>query len=68
MMIAACDPERYRIWAPRPRLLRRQLASPDADWVATDAVPQPVNVFMNIPVGPEGDLSWLGCVSRRGIR
>jgi len=32
--------------------------------LATDAVPQPVNVFMNIPVGTEGDLSWLPAVSR----
>src|SRR5260370_24307917 len=34
--------------------------------LATDAVPQPVNVFMNIPVGTEGDLSWLPAVSRPG--
>ena len=34
--------------------------------MATDADPQPVNVFMNIPVSTEGDLSWLPAVSRPG--
>jgi uncharacterized protein len=34
--------------------------------VSTDVVPQPVNLFMNIPVDAEGDLTWLAAVSRPG--
>jgi hypothetical protein len=34
--------------------------------LAGDAVPQPVNMFMNVPVSTEGDLSWLPAVSRPG--
>jgi uncharacterized protein YcgI (DUF1989 family) len=68
MLIAACDPERYRaLGAPehascannlRTALLQKGLH--------TDIVPQPINVFMHIPVGPNGDLSWLPAASRAG--
>jgi uncharacterized protein len=37
-----------------------------ASRLGTDAVPHPVNVFMNIRVSTEGDLSWLPAVSRPG--
>jgi len=68
MLIAACDPERYRmLGAPGHASCADNVHHALAQiGLATDAVPQPVNVFMNIPVGTEGDLSWLPAVSRPG--
>jgi len=68
MLIAACDPERYRILGVTDHRscadnLRNALA---AVGMATVEVPQPVNVFMNIPVDTHGDLSWLPAVTRAG--
>jgi uncharacterized protein YcgI (DUF1989 family) len=34
--------------------------------MTVDVVPQPVNVFMNIPVGASGELSWLPATSQPG--
>jgi uncharacterized protein YcgI (DUF1989 family) len=67
MLIAACDPVRYHsLGAPghpscadNLRMALRELG------VICDVVPQPVNVFMNIPVSG-GDLRWLPAVSRPG--
>ncbi len=68
MLIAACDPERYRmLGAPGHASCADNMRDALAQiGLATDAVPQPVNVFMNIPVSTEGDLSWLPAVSRPG--
>ncbi|MCW2653723.1 MAG: hypothetical protein JWR32_4699 [Mycobacterium sp.] len=68
MLIAACDPERYRmLGAPGHACCADNVYTASAQiGLATDAVPQPVNVFMNIPVGTEGDLSWLPAASRPG--
>lgn len=68
MLIAACDPERYRILgAPGHRSCADNLHSALAALgLATIDVPQPVNVFMNIPVAGNGDLSWLPAVTRAG--
>src|SRR5260370_29037880 len=68
MLIAACDPERYRmLGAPGHASCADNVHHALAQiGLATDAVPQPVNVFMNIPVGAEGELSWLAAVSRPG--
>lgn len=68
MLIAACDPARYRALGAEQHAscaenLRNALAQIG---VTTDVVPQPVNVFMNIPVDAAGDLSWLASVSRPG--
>ena len=68
MLIPACDPERYRLLgAPQHRScavnLRESLATLG---LSVDAVPQPVNVFMNIPVEAEGALRWLPAVTRPG--
>jgi uncharacterized protein len=68
MLIAACDPARYRTLGAAEHAscadnLRNALAHIG---VSTEVVPQPVNLFMNIPVGAEGDLSWLPAVSRPG--
>ncbi|MDF2829624.1 MAG: hypothetical protein K0R01_2907 [Mycobacterium sp.] len=68
MLIAACDPARYDALgatghascADNLRIALSQLA------LVTPVVPQPVNVFMNIPVGADGDLSWLPAPSRPG--
>jgi uncharacterized protein YcgI (DUF1989 family) len=68
MLIAACDPQRYRmLGAPGHASCADNLHNALAQiGLAADSVPQPVNVFMNIPVGTEGDLSWLPAVSRPG--
>jgi uncharacterized protein YcgI (DUF1989 family) len=68
MLIAACDPARYRALgvdghASCADNLRKALAQRG---LAVDAAPQPVNLFMNIPIGSNGDLSWLQAVSRPG--
>ena len=68
MLIAACDPARYQALGVGEHAscadnLRNALAH---SGVSTDVVPQPVNLFMNIPVGAEGDLTWLAAVSRPG--
>ena len=68
MLIAACDPERYQKLGVAEHAscadnLRKAL---DHLGLVTDVVPQPVNVFMNIPVGTDGGLSWLPAVSRPG--
>ncbi|SFB44364.1 hypothetical protein SAMN05216266_111197 [Amycolatopsis marina] len=62
MLIPACDPARYRALgvvgahASCAENLRR-VAGPLGREI--DVVPQPVNVFMDIPVDQEGDLAWL---------
>jgi len=69
MLIAACDPERYRALgvdaehascAGNLRTALSQLG------LHTDVIPQPVNVFMRIPVDAGGDLRWLAAASRAG--
>ena len=62
MLIAACDPQRYaQLGAPGHRScatnLREALAAEGHPY--TGPVPQPINVFMRIPVGADGSLSWL---------
>lgn len=68
MLIAACDPARYRQLgavghASCSDNLHLALARLD---LTAEVVPQPVNVFMNIPVGADGDLRWASAVSRPG--
>jgi uncharacterized protein YcgI (DUF1989 family) len=65
MLIAACDPARYRglgvdgAHASCAENLVRALGAP------VD-VPQPVNLFMNIPVAGDGELAWLPAASKPG--
>jgi len=68
MLIAACDPERYRaLGAPDHASCANNLRTALSRLgLQTDVIPQPVNVFMRIPVGPGGDLSWLPAASRAG--
>jgi uncharacterized protein YcgI (DUF1989 family) len=68
MLIAACDPARYQALgvdghASCADNLHAALAELG---MGADVVPQPVNVFMNIPVGAGGELSWLPATSRPG--
>ncbi|OLF15918.1 DUF1989 domain-containing protein [Actinophytocola xanthii] len=61
MLIPACDPARYRALGVRgwhascAENLRTALAGTG---VAVGTVPQPVNVFMDIPVTADGELLW----------
>ncbi len=69
MLIPACDPARYAaLGAPEHRScaanLREALA--DAGLSFVGPTPQPINVFMRIPVGEDGRLSWLTASSRPG--
>ncbi len=68
MLIPACDPERYRrLGARHHRSCVANLHEALAELGLTvDAVPQPVNLFMNIPVGSDGVLSWLPAPTARG--
>jgi uncharacterized protein len=69
MLIPACDPQRYaQLGAPGHRScaanLREALAA--VGHVHTGPVPQPINVFMRIPVGPGGSLTWLPAPTSAG--
>ncbi|KAA0117087.1 DUF1989 domain-containing protein [Mycolicibacterium sp. P9-22] len=68
MLIAACDAERYRILgvddhASCAANLRLALSGLG---LTTAVIPQPVNVFMNIPVHGRGELRWLPALSGPG--
>ncbi|WP_340688210.1 urea carboxylase-associated family protein [Amycolatopsis coloradensis] len=69
MLIPACDPARYAaLGAPGHRScaanLREALA--DEGLGFTGPTPQPINVFMRVPVGEGGRLTWLTANSRPG--
>jgi uncharacterized protein YcgI (DUF1989 family) len=69
MLIAACDPQRYAdLGAPGHRScatnMREALAAVGHRY--TGPVPQPVNVFMRIPVGADGGLRWLPAATAAG--
>ncbi|MCV7416195.1 DUF1989 domain-containing protein [Mycolicibacterium litorale] len=68
MLIAACDPARYdALGAPGHASCAGNLRLALSDLaVTTCVVPQPVNVFMDIPVDTDGNLSWLPAPSRPG--
>ncbi len=62
MLIAACDPSRYeglgvRGWHPScQENLQRGMAELGH---ARIEIPQPINLFTNVPVGDDGVLDWL---------
>jgi uncharacterized protein YcgI (DUF1989 family) len=68
MLIAACDPERYRaLGVPEHASCANNLRTALSELgLRSDVIPQPINVFMRIPVDPNGDLSWLPAASRAG--
>ncbi|MEU5282321.1 urea carboxylase-associated family protein [Streptomyces asoensis] len=69
MLIPACDPSRYR-----------ELGAPDGHsscsanlvvalgklGITPPITPQPINAFMDIPVGPGGNLTWNPATTRAG--
>ncbi|HYM95715.1 MAG TPA: urea carboxylase-associated family protein [Candidatus Sulfotelmatobacter sp.] len=61
MLMAACDPTRYQLlgvegWhASCQENMRKVMAGFGHDQVE---VPQPINVFMDVPVGQDGTLEW----------
>jgi uncharacterized protein len=62
LLIAACDPERYEaLGVPDHPSCAQNLvdALGRLDLVCGVPVPQPVNVFMNVPVAADGSLRWL---------
>ena len=69
MLCAACDPERYtglgvQGWhASCQENLRRGMAELGFEHVE---VPQPINLFMNIPVRAGGELGWEPAPTRPG--
>ncbi|MFC3453458.1 DUF1989 domain-containing protein [Amycolatopsis speibonae] len=69
MLIPACDPARYAaLGAPGHRSCAANLreALEEAGLSFTGPTPQPINIFMRIPVGGDGRLSWLTASSRPG--
>jgi uncharacterized protein len=69
MLIAACDPARYAglgvtgHHASCQENLRRAMAALGHDDVE---VPQPINLFTNIGLGPDGELLWRPALTRPG--
>jgi uncharacterized protein YcgI (DUF1989 family) len=61
LLIPACDPERYRLLGvPQHRSCAVNVAEALAALnLSVPEVPQPVNLFMDIPVGADGTLRWL---------
>jgi uncharacterized protein YcgI (DUF1989 family) len=61
MLMAACDPTRYQLlgvegWhASCQENLQRVMAGFGHDRVE---VPQPINIFMEVPIGADGILDW----------
>nr|WP_216858633.1 urea carboxylase-associated family protein [Actinomadura verrucosospora] len=68
MLIAACDPARYAaLGVPVHRSCARNLDLALAELgLEAGTTPQPVNVFMRIPVEEAGRLRWLPAESRAG--
>lgn len=69
MLIAACDPARYAMFgvvgwhASCQENLRRAMAALGHEEVE---VPQPINLFMDIPVGSGGSLEWRATRTKAG--
>jgi uncharacterized protein len=69
MLCAACDPERYEGlgvegWhASCEENLREAMRALGHEHIE---VPQPINLFMNIPVAPDGSLGWEPAPTRPG--
>jgi uncharacterized protein YcgI (DUF1989 family) len=69
MLIPACDPARYRAlgvegWhASCAQNLREAMAGVG---IGIQTVPQPVNIFMDIPVSGAGNLAWMPAPTAAG--
>ncbi|MFJ9370691.1 DUF1989 domain-containing protein [Nocardia sp. NPDC101769] len=69
MLIAACDPERYAAYGDPEHAncadnLRRTVT--ELGHGAPQFIPQPINVFMRIPVAPDESLTWLEAATGPG--
>jgi uncharacterized protein YcgI (DUF1989 family) len=65
LLIAACDDARYAgLGVPDHPSCAQNLRA--ALGVRVEVVPQPVNVFMRVPVAADGSLSWLPAATARG--
>ena len=69
MLIAACDPSRFSLlgvkdWHPSCQenleKVMARLGFPDVE------IPSPINLFTNIPVAPDGTLSWEPALTEAG--
>lgn len=68
LLIPACDPTRYeQLGAPDHRSCQENLhqALEEGGW-SHPVTPQPVNLFMNTPFLPQGELQWLPCEAAPG--
>jgi uncharacterized protein YcgI (DUF1989 family) len=70
MLIAACDPERYRLLGVTGEhdscAVNCRDAVAEAGHSVPEWVPQPVNLFMIIPVDVAGNLTWEPTVTQPG--
>jgi uncharacterized protein YcgI (DUF1989 family) len=69
MLCAACDPERYAglgVQGPHASCQENLLAAMTALGFERVEVPQPINLFMNIPVREGGELGWEPAPTRAG--
>jgi uncharacterized protein YcgI (DUF1989 family) len=68
LLIAACDASRYAgLGAAEHPSCADNLAQALASvGFSSPVVPQPVNVFMRVPVAPDGRLQWLPAATRSG--
>ncbi|MGW7276145.1 DUF1989 domain-containing protein [Streptomyces sp. NPDC054864] len=69
MLIAACDASRYEALAApsdHASCAQNMHDALAAVGLSTDVVPQPINIFMDIPVSEDGALSWETSTSRPG--
>jgi uncharacterized protein len=69
MLCAACDPTRYQglgVEGWHASCQENLLGAMRQLGVQRVEVPQPINLFMNIPVGAEAELDWLPAPTRPG--
>ena len=69
MLCAACDPTRYQglgVEGWHASCQENLLGALRLLGVDRVEVPQPINLFMNIPVGGNGELGWLPAPTRTG--
>jgi uncharacterized protein len=69
MLIAACDPTRFELlgcegWHPScQENLQKVMAEFGYDDVE---IPQPINIFTNIPIGKDGSMEWEPALTKAG--
>ncbi len=68
MLVAACDDQRYAaLGSPgHPSCARNLRMALTEIGLGMDVVPQPINVFMDVPVDDGGDLTWLPAPTTAG--